>query len=198
MVDRQTPTVESDEELTRDATQRRAEPDQAAADAAARTGERQQAQETARETGDEPVADRQLAPDREPPTREERAKADESPAETEARRAESQSSQRAVTADRAASDVDAGPDLELFDKETSRDLRDRWLTIQMAFVDSPKDAVQKAEGLVGEVMQQLTDGFARQRRDLEAGWSKEAETSTEDLRLAIRRYRSFFNRLLAL
>jgi hypothetical protein len=97
-----------------------------------------------------------------------------------------------------AAGPDRGSDLALFDEASSKDLRNRWLTIQMEFVDSPKDAVQKAEQLVGEVMTQLSDGFARQRRELESGWSGSEDTSTEDLRLAIRRYRSFFNRLLAL
>jgi len=80
----------------------------------------------------------------------------------------------------------------------TRDYKDRWIVIQTQFVDEPRNAVEAAEALVGEVMQTLTESFARERRDLEARWSGERDVSTEDLRQAIRRYRSFFNRLLSL
>jgi len=70
--------------------------------------------------------------------------------------------------------------------------------IQTEFVDEPGAAVKKAEALVGEVVTQLTESFARERRDLESRWSGNDDVSTEDLRQAIRRYRSFFNRLLAI
>ncbi|HEX8026181.1 MAG TPA: hypothetical protein VF484_08250 [Candidatus Limnocylindrales bacterium] len=93
------------------------------------------------------------------------------------------------------SPVDA--DTALFDRDASQGYKDRWLVIQTEFVDNPKAAVEKAEGLVGEVMQALTDSFARQRRELESGLARGDDASTEDLRQSIRRYRSFFNRLLA-
>jgi hypothetical protein len=91
----------------------------------------------------------------------------------------------------------------LFDEGAGKELRDRWLVIQTEFVDEPQAAVEKADSLVAEVLQNLTDTFAREREQLEAGWSrhgdgKDSEISTEDLRQAIRRYRSFFNRLLAI
>ena len=91
----------------------------------------------------------------------------------------------------------------LFDEAAGRNLRERWMTVQTEFVDEPRDAVQKADALVAEVLKSLTDTFAREREELEAGWSgagngSENEVSTEDLRQAIRRYRSFFNRLLSL
>ena len=91
----------------------------------------------------------------------------------------------------------------LFDEAAGRKLRERWMTIQTEFVDEPRDAVQRADSLVAEVLKRLTDTFAREREELEAGWSgaaddSEHEVSTEDLRQAIRRYRSFFNRLLSL
>jgi hypothetical protein len=89
----------------------------------------------------------------------------------------------------------------LFDEAAGRDLRQRWLVIQTEFVDEPREAVQKADSLVAEVLKSLTDTFAREREELEAGWSgggdgSDREVSTEDLRQAIRRYRNFFNRLL--
>ena len=91
-------------------------------------------------------------------------------------------------------------DAPLFDAAAGRNLRARWMTIQTEFVDEPRDAVQKADSLVAEVLRSLTDTFAREREELEAGWSggdgSDREISTEDLRLAIQRYRNFFNRLL--
>jgi hypothetical protein len=91
----------------------------------------------------------------------------------------------------------------LFDEDAGHDLRERWLVIQTEFVDEPRAAVEKADSLVAEVLKRLTDTFAREREELEAGWSrseedKAAEVSTEDLRQAIRRYRSFFDRLLSI
>jgi hypothetical protein len=91
----------------------------------------------------------------------------------------------------------------LFDENAGRDLRDRWRVIQTEFVDEPRGAVEKADSLVAEVLKRLTDTFARERDELEAGWShagdgQDAEVSTEDLRQAIRRYRSFFDRLLSI
>jgi hypothetical protein len=94
-------------------------------------------------------------------------------------------------------------DAPLFDEAAGRQLRERWLVIQTEFVDEPREAVQKADSLVAEVLKSLTETFAREREELEAGWSgsggddgAEREVSTEDLRQAIRRYRNFFNRLL--
>jgi len=68
--------------------------------------------------------------------------------------------------------------------------------VQVGFVDEPQRCVQEADGLVAEVMQRLADSFARERQDLEAQWASGGEASTEDLRVALQRYRSFFNRLL--
>jgi hypothetical protein len=95
------------------------------------------------------------------------------------------------------------PNAPLFDEGAGRQLRERWLMVQTEFVDEPRAAVEKADALVAEVLQQLTATFAREREALEAGWSgsgdgAQRDVSTEDLRQAIQRYRSFFNRLLAL
>ena len=62
-------------------------------------------------------------------------------------------------------------DAPLFDEAAGRNLRERWMTIQTEFVDEPRDAVQKADSLVAEVLKSLTDTFAREREELEAGWS---------------------------
>jgi hypothetical protein len=76
-------------------------------------------------------------------------------------------------------------------------LRSRWDDVQAAFVDDPTECVQKADALVAEVVEQLTAGFSGARSRLEAQWARGEEASTEDLRLALRRYREFFQRPLA-
>lgn len=75
-------------------------------------------------------------------------------------------------------------------------LRTRWDDVQTGFVDEPRQAVADADGLVAELMQQLADTFAREREQLEAQWDRGERVSTEELRVALTRYRSFFNRLL--
>ncbi len=74
--------------------------------------------------------------------------------------------------------------------------RERWEAIQAGFVDEPRRAVAQADELVAEVMQQLADTFARERSQLEGQWDRGDDVSTEELRMALQRYRSFFNRLL--
>jgi hypothetical protein len=86
----------------------------------------------------------------------------------------------------------------LFDEAASGDLRQRWDGIQTGFVDEPRGAVEQADALVAECMQRLADTFAQERQGLEQQWSRGDDVSTEDLRIALRRYRSFFDRLLAL
>ena len=77
------------------------------------------------------------------------------------------------------------------------DLRARWTEVQSGFVDDPRDCVQKADGLVADVVDKLTSGFAQARSQLEEQWDRGEEVSTEDLRIALKRYREFFERLLA-
>ncbi|MET0454198.1 MAG: hypothetical protein ABW137_20380, partial [Mycobacterium sp.] len=67
---------------------------------------------------------------------------------------------------------------------------------QADFVDDPRACVQKADGLVADVVAQLVDGFADARSNLERQWGRGEEGSTEDLRVALKRYRDFFDRLL--
>ena len=74
--------------------------------------------------------------------------------------------------------------------------RKRWSDVQAGFVDDPKSAVENADQLVEETVRRLTETFARERENLEQMWSRGEQVSTEDLRLALQRYRSFFNRLL--
>jgi hypothetical protein len=85
----------------------------------------------------------------------------------------------------------------LFAGDDVADLRTRWAGVQAAFVDNPKECVQKADHLVSDVVDQLTTGFAETRSRLEGQWSQGQEASTEDLRVALMHYREFFDRLLA-
>jgi hypothetical protein len=85
----------------------------------------------------------------------------------------------------------------LFSSEQTSQLRDRWTDVQTGFVDEPRQAVEQADSLVAEVMQQLATTFADERGKLEQQWDRGDDISTEDLRVALQRYRSFFDRLLA-
>lgn len=86
----------------------------------------------------------------------------------------------------------------LFSQEATGRYRDRWRDIQAKFVDDPKDAVKSADELVNELVDDLSRSFSEQRAALEGQWEKETETTTEDLRQALHRYRSFFSRLLTI
>jgi len=83
------------------------------------------------------------------------------------------------------------PDAEL------GDFRHRWQNVQAGFVDDPRTAVRQADELVASVMKRLADVFADERSKLEHDWDKGGDVSTEDLRQALQRYRSFFDRLLS-
>ena len=76
------------------------------------------------------------------------------------------------------------------------DLRERWDDVQAEFVDDPRDSVQKAHGLVSSLVNELNEVFTRERSGLESQWNRGEEADTEDLRVALQRYRAFFNRLL--
>ena len=92
---------------------------------------------------------------------------------------------------------DAGPLAELLlNHEESEHFRTRWNEIQGKFVDEPRSAVQQADVLVSEVIEKITQMFANERSSLEAQWNQGNDVTTEDLRLALQRYRSFFNRLV--
>ena len=86
---------------------------------------------------------------------------------------------------------------DLFADDEMVGLRARWDSVQASFVDDPKECVQKADGLVSDVVDQLTSSFAHARSRLEGQWARGEEASTEDLRIALKRYREFFDRLLS-
>ena len=98
------------------------------------------------------------------------------------------------TAEGAADDEQLTP---LFDNADTQRFRARWQELQIAFVDEPRDAVANADELVAELMQQLAKRFNQERASLEGQWSRGEDVSTEDLRVSLQRYRSFFERLLA-
>jgi len=87
--------------------------------------------------------------------------------------------------------------MPLFAQNDALDFRARWDKIQTAFVDEPREAVKRADELVASAIKKLAEGFASERERLESAWDKKDDVSTEDLRLALRRYRSFFDRLLS-
>ena len=86
----------------------------------------------------------------------------------------------------------------LFPNNELQDLRTRWTGIQTAFVDEPRRAVEQADGLVASAMQRLAEVFAEERSKLEQQWDRGDNVSTEDLRVALQRYRLFFQRLLSI
>jgi len=85
----------------------------------------------------------------------------------------------------------------LFSPEEAKDFRARWDAIQVSFVDEPRRSVEQADGLVAVTMKRLAEMFAAERAQLEGQWERGENVSTEDLRLSLRRYRSFFGRLLS-
>lgn len=86
----------------------------------------------------------------------------------------------------------------LFPSEETQSYRTEWTTIQTGFVDEPRRAVEQADALVARVVKRLAESFAEERSGLERQWDRGAEINTEDLRIALTRYRSFFDRLLTL
>jgi hypothetical protein len=99
------------------------------------------------------------------------------------------------TLERAAAISEPMP---LFSEPEMVDFRSQWSKVQTGFVDEPRRTVEDADKLVAAVMQRLAEGFANERSGLEKQWDRGDNVSTEDLRVALQRYRSFFDRLLSL
>jgi hypothetical protein len=102
-----------------------------------------------------------------------------------------------AAAQHASVEPESSPEELLFADDDLAELRGRWGAVQAAFVDDPKDCVQKADVLVSDLVEQLTTGFSHARSRLEEQWARGEEASTEDLRVALMHYREFFERLLA-
>jgi hypothetical protein len=137
--------------------------------------------ESSTTSAEEPVAET----DEERPTTEDIASGSDAPVEQASSRTEY-----------VADDDDSGR-RPLLEEEATVEVRSRWETIQGGFVDEPRRAVEEADTLVAELMQRLADSFAEERKGLEGQWDRGDEVSTEDLRIALQRYRSFFDRLLS-
>jgi hypothetical protein len=86
----------------------------------------------------------------------------------------------------------------LFTQDVATDFRSRWDVVQRGFVDDPKAAVRAGDELVAQVIKSLAETFANQRAELEGDRERTEESTTENLRLSLRRYRSFFERLLSI
>jgi hypothetical protein len=126
-----------------------------------------------------------------PPTETEPAQAGEVPPSADVQPSPSTDVQPS-----SGNDAQPSGDELLFAADPS-ELRSRWDDIQAAFVDDPTECVQKADALVEEVVEQLTAAFSEARSRMEAQWARGEHASTEDLRVALQRYREFFQRLLA-
>jgi hypothetical protein len=100
------------------------------------------------------------------------------------------STQNALTPSRT---VEANP---LFPDDELHNFRARWDQVQTSFVDEPRQAVEQADSLVANAVKRIAEQFAAERANLENQWAQGDNVSTEDLRQALRRYRSFFDRLL--
>ena len=86
----------------------------------------------------------------------------------------------------------------IFHEAEAAELRRSWDRIQTGFVDEPRRAVEEADHLVAGTMKRLAETFANERAGLESQWDRGDDVSTEDLRVALQRYRAFFGRLLAI
>ena len=104
------------------------------------------------------------------------------------------SEERLTTRDLAQA---AAPSIAMFPGEETAGYRTRWDAIQTGFVDEPRKAVEEADSLVAQMIKRLTEVFADERTALEKQWDRGEQVSTEDLRQALQKYRSFFERLLA-
>jgi hypothetical protein len=92
----------------------------------------------------------------------------------------------------------AEPLAALFPADVAADFNSRWDAVQIGFVDDPVEAVRKADELVAQVMKSLAESFANERDRIEGQLGQSDSESTENMRVALRRYRSFFQRLLSL
>jgi hypothetical protein len=104
-----------------------------------------------------------------------------------------------VLAEQRAPEIPGHPETPspVFSRDEAQRLQAEWDAVQIAFVDEPRRSVEGADELVARTIQRLAEVFARERAGLEEQWGRGDEVSTEDLRVALRRYRSFFGRLLS-
>ncbi len=104
---------------------------------------------------------------------------------------------RAAEEPRSTGELASDTTPALLPRDENESFQTRWESIQTGFVDEPRQTVEQADELVAQVMQRLAEGFAAERERLEQQWGRGEDVSTEDLRVALQRYRAFFQRLLA-
>ncbi|MGI5401127.1 hypothetical protein ACQEVG_17025 [Streptomyces sp. CA-135486] len=117
-------------------------------------------------------------------------------AEPRSRITDAPGDQRPAASEPTGSGQEGEEAVPLLGSREAEELRSRWSEIQQGFVDDPQESVRAADGLVAEVMQLLASTFADHKEALEGQWHQGNEVATEDLRIALRQYRSFFDRLL--
>jgi hypothetical protein len=93
--------------------------------------------------------------------------------------------------------AEAEVDTPLLPAEQSSEFEQRWQRVQAGFVDEPRQAVEEADKLVADLIDRLAESFSQSRSRLETQWDQGNDASTEELRIALMRYRSFFKRLLS-
>jgi hypothetical protein len=193
---------EAEREAAEGDTTDQAEPEAAEHEAAAATAERDERDETERERteaeaeGDE--AEREAAAEAEHDEGEGAAAMAEPEAEpgaAEAQAAEEPAASAVATPEPAAPAAVAGAPEALLGSLDAEGARNRFLDIQAGFVDEPRQAVEEAGRFVDELVQRVTDALQAQRSQLQAAGD---DASTEDLRLTLRAYRQFVDRLLGL
>jgi predicted phage tail protein len=106
--------------------------------------------------------------------------------------------ERDVIAFRRDKIVESATSTALLPESEAEALHTRWDAVQSTFVDEPRKAVEEADKLVANAIERLAQGFSDERSKLEKQWSQGDEVSTEDLRIALQRYRAFFSRLLSI
>lgn len=152
---------------------------------------------TTRDTGTESEG-QEAEPDTVPASAEtvepERPEQTDEDAESEAAPRSSDSSQAATGKHEPDADRERSP---LLPQDEAAEFQTRWKALQTSFVDEPRRAVEEGDTLVAELMQKLANSFAEERQSLETQWDRGDDVSTEDLRIALQRYRSFFDRLLS-
>jgi len=97
----------------------------------------------------------------------------------------------------SSAQADTDERIALFSPDEANSLRGKWDSVQVGFVDEPRQAVERADELVAGAMKRLAEIFAAERERLEKQWDRGDSVSTEELRVALRRYRAFFGRLLS-
>ena len=132
---------------------------------------------------------------RESPSADEPSRvATDDPAVVEVQPAETVETPTTAAAERSADDEGSEP---LLSPDESARFSSSWEEIQASFVDEPRQSLERADALVADVMQRLAASFSDVRTNLESQWDRGDDVSTEDLRVALTRYRSFFRRLLS-